>query len=137
MTTYSINGTCGPLARWLPSEQAAKDWWIEFHRGCVKEAEEDGKKPPDKPTFVESTVGEYGEPVPRHLEIYEGDALRACIWPEPPAWPERKSPDLLMKATPRVDCIHGLLVCKLVEERPIIACAECETVWRPYDASAT
>lgn len=131
MSTYSIYTMGGRHAWWLPSEEAARERWLENHARRVKEHEEDGDEPPGEVSFVESFVDDQGEPCPRHIAVYEGDDLVAAIWPESAAWPEAGGPPLVMWADRPSDCRHGVLGCEMDDSGPVITCSGCGTKWGP------
>lgn len=133
MSTYCINTMVGLHARWLPSEDAAKERWRENHARRVKEHEEDGDEPPGVLEFLESFTDDQGDPCDRHLAIREGDSLVGTIWLERPAWPSPGSPSLVMISQPSDGtCRHRLLACKFADaQEPLIVCTDCGAEWKP------
>lgn len=143
MTTYKISSPVGPLARWLPSIEAAK----ERYQAIATESDFDAPDPIPKIAFVDSSTDpDDGEPCTAHVQCFVNGDIDACIWPELPEWPHDdyarhgKSPDLVMvrgeASTVRFPrgpsvCPHSNLTCTLSNDVPRIVCPSCGAQWIP------
>ena len=139
--TYRINTRVGgPMARWLPSIEVAKERYLE----CVREAHDAEDGPLPEITFEVSRVDEDGAPCAEHVRILQDGNLDSIIWPELPEWPDPSpfphgpAPDLVLTAASQATaCTHRRLVCtnvgdyREVTPRPVIRCSDCATTWAP------
>lgn len=134
---YAIYTVVGVMARWLPSEAAAKARYLE---AVAESRHADDPEPAPSVTFEPSTTGEYGEPLAPYVQVLEDGRWQASIQAERPHWPESNvhgiSPPLTMLAQARPGgdpCGHPELTCGNTAPHfaPMITCARCGAVWRP------
>lgn len=130
---YRIDTVVGPMARWMPSIEAAKERYLESIAETYVEVEEQAPVV----TFESSTEGENGEALPPYLRCLEDGRWQASISPERPAWPSSEvlghgdSPPLAMVAVNVSGaCTHRVLTCSGTTE-PRIDCTMCGQMWMP------
>src|SRR4051812_33889883 len=111
--TYRINTPVGgPLARWLPSLEAAKQRYID---ATMDEHLGSGGFP--DVTFEQSTEDEEGAPMPEYTRCLTDGRWDSSILVERPDWPSYvlghgASPSLAMqRITGPSHCPHERLIC--------------------------
>jgi len=145
MITYRIDTMGGPIARWMPSLEAAKKRYIASTLEGWRDSP--GSDPEPAITFERSTEDEDGTPRPEYTRCITNGRWDSSISVERTAWPtydlsHGDSPELVMqRATGPHHCPHEHLVCNNscppLEgwPEPRIRCAACGTTWGPAPAT--
>lgn len=139
--TYRINTPVGPIARWLPSLDAAKERYIAATLDAWR-FDNDGQSMPVI-TFEQSTEDYDGEAVPEYTRCLTDGRWDSSILVERPDWPSYvsghgASPGLAMqRITGPSHCPHERLICSNTctphdgIPEPRIRCESCGTTWEP------
>lgn len=137
--TYRIDTPVGPMARWLPSPEAAK----ELYATDIAEAWARDEHGIPAVAFETSTEDEDGDPRPEYTRCLIDGRWDSSISVERPDWPSfdfayGASPELAMQVTDSaIDCAHKRLICSNTctpregIPEPRIRCASCGTTWEP------
>lgn len=139
--TYRIDTPVGPIARWLPSLEAAKERYIAATMDAWK-FDDDGEPIPAV-TFEQSLEDDMGSPMSEYTRCLDDGRWDSSIFVERPDWPSYEfahgaSPSLAMqRTTGPSDCPHERLICSNTctprdgIPEPRIRCESCGTTWEP------